>query len=94
MIVIEIFFVVAFGLGTFAVFGGVIFTVSLHVPAFRPLTLVPETTEQMVFVVDVAAIVDLATTVTPNVFNADDTVTIFFTVMVTVLAAVVPPVVG
>ena len=64
---------VVFGFGTFAVFGGVIFTVNLHVPAFTPFTL-PAATVQMVFVVEVATTVDFATTVTPRVFSADSTV--------------------
>jgi len=84
LIVIVILFVVVLGFGTFFVAGGVIFTVNLHRPAFKPFTFTPGTTLQIDFVVDVGTIFDLATTVMPNVFSADDTVMIFFAVIVTV----------
>jgi len=89
LIVIEILFVVVFGFGTFFVFGGVIFTVSLQMPAFRPFTLLPGNTLHTDFVVEVVTSFDFATTVVPSVFNADATVMLFFAVIVTVFGAVV-----
>ena len=83
-----IFFVVVFGFGTAFVAGGVIFTVNLHSPDFRPFTFTPGRTTQTVFVVDVGTTFDFATTVMPNVFNADATVIAFFGVIVTVFGAV------
>ena len=71
--VIVIFLVVVFGLGTLAVFGGVIFTVKLHRPAVKPFTLLPAMTAHTVFVDDVATMVDFATTVMPSVFSDDRT---------------------
>ena len=66
---IVILFVVVFGFGTFFVFGGVIFTVKRQIPAFRPFTLLPATTEHTDFVDDVATNFDLATTAMPSVFS-------------------------
>ena len=84
---IVIFFVVVFGFGTFFDGGGVIFTVNLHTPAFRPFTFTPGITTQTVFVVDVGTTFDFATTVIPRVFSAEATVMIFFAVIVTDLGA-------
>lgn len=82
-----ILFVVVLGFGTFFVGGGVIFTVSRQVPAFRPFTLVPDRTEHTVFVDVVATIFERATTVTPSVFNCANTVAVFFTPTVATFGA-------
>ena len=83
-----ILFVVVFGFGTFFVFGGVIFTVNLHVPFFNAFTFVADTTLQT-FAVDVfAEIFDFLTTVIPSVFKADKTVAVFFNFSVATLGAV------
>jgi hypothetical protein len=87
LIVTVILFVVVFGLGTFFVFGGVIFTVSRQTPAFRPFTLLPGNTLQTVFVVVAVTTFDFATTAMPSVLRAEATVVVFFTPTVTTLGA-------
>ena len=79
-----IFFVVVFGFFTFFVFGGVTFTVNLHLPAFRPFTTFFFETEQTFFdaLLTVVTIFDLATTLVPSFLRAEVTETVlpFFTV--------------
>jgi hypothetical protein len=89
LIVTVILFVVVFGLGTFFVGGGVIFTVNRQMPAFRPFTLLPGNTLQTVFVVVAVTTFDFATTAMPSVLRAEATVDVFFTPTVTTFGAAV-----